>query len=231
VKVSFHGRASKAKALGGSFSGWFGGRQKWQLAEWAISLLNIQPYDRVLEIGSGSGIAVQLAARQCTLGLVCGIESDRIMVRRARRRNKVDITCGRVVISTKSLSSLPYPDRSFDKVFSINRVQFSPHLLQDLKELHRVLRPAGKLLIVRQPLGAKNKLEEEGMREDIQQRLPQQIAMAGFDVERREVRVMKPVPAYCIVGSKITSEGQRRYAVVEGRAESWLLPLATKVEN
>jgi hypothetical protein len=69
------------------------------------------------------------------------------------------------------------------------------------------------------------------MREEIQQRLPQQIAMAGFDVERREVRVMKPVPAYCIVGSKITAESQRRYATVENRVEAWLLPLATKVEN
>jgi SAM-dependent methyltransferase len=231
LKVGFHTRTAKPKGLGGSFSGWFGSHQKWQLAEWAISLLNIQPYDRVLEIGSGSGIAVQLAARHCTLGLVCGIESDPIMIRRARRRNKLDITCGRVVFAKKSVPNLPYADRSFDKAFSINRVQFSPHLLRDLKELHRVLRPAGKLLIVRQPLGAKNKVEETEMREDIQQRLPQQIAMAGFDVLRTEVRAMKSAPAYCIVGSKIPVEGQRRYAIVDNREESWLLPVTTKLEN
>lgn len=231
LKVSFHTRTAKAKGLGGSFSGWFGGRQKWQLAEWAISLLNIQPYDRVLEIGSGSGVAVQLAARHCTLGLVCGIESDPINVRRARNRNRLDITCGRVVIATKSVPNLPYPDRSFDKAFSINRVQLSTHLLGDLKELHRVLRPAGKLLIVRQLLGTKNGVEETEMQEEIQQRLPQQIAMAGFDVLRKEVQVMKSLRAYCVLGSKITAEGQRRYALPDNREESWLLPVATKVEN
>ena len=138
------------------------------------------------------------------------------MVRRSRKRNALNMTYGRVFIREGSVSDLPYPDASFDKVFSINAVQTSASQLGDLKEVRRVLRPGGKLFIVRQPLGAKNRREQDQMREDIQQRLPQQIALAGFDVVGKEVRVMTPVSAYCVVGSKTAVEPQQRIAALAG---------------
>ena len=196
--------------------GWFKPRRNRQLVEWTISMLDLQPTDRVLEIGSGSGVALQLAARCCTIGLVAGVDSDPAMVRRSRKRNALHMTYGRVFIREGSVSNLPYPDGSFDKVFSINSVQTWPSQLGDLKEIRRVLRREGKLFIVRQPLGAKSRREQDQMREDIQQRLPQQIILAGFDVTGKEVRVMRPVSAYCIVGSKTFAEPQQRIAAVAG---------------
>ena len=141
-------------------------------------------------------------------------------MRRARRRNKVDITHGRVVISTGSVSALPYPDVTYDKIFSINCVQFWPNLLHDLKELHRVLRPEGKLLIVRQLWDNENKRVKARMRDEVQQRLPQQIAMAGFDVVYKEIRLMTPSSAYCIVGNKMTVQGQQHRVIGRNR-ETW----------
>ena len=196
--------------------GWFKPRRNRQLLEWTVSVLDLQPADRVLEIGSGSGRAIQLTAKSCTLGLVAGVDSDPSMVRRSRKRNALNMTYGRVFIREGSVSDLPYPDASFDKVFSINAVQTSASQLGDLKEVRRVLRPGGKLFIVRQPLGAKNRREQDQMREDIQQRLPQQIALAGFDVVGKEVRVMTPVSAYCVVGSKTAVEPQQRIAALAG---------------
>ncbi len=213
---SFHDVVAGRSAFWSFIAGWFKPRRNRQLVEWTISLLDLQPTDRVLEIGSGSGVAVQLAARCCTLGLIAGVESDASLVRRARKRNALHMTYGRVFIREGSVSNLPYPDRSFDKVFSINSVQAWPSQLGDLKELRRVLRPDGKLFIVRQPWGAKSRREKDQMREDIQQRLPQQIALAGFDVVGKEVRVMTPVSAYCIVGSKIPATARQSIAAVGG---------------
>jgi ubiquinone/menaquinone biosynthesis C-methylase UbiE len=126
------------------------------------------------------------------------------------------MTYGRVFIREGSVSNLPYPEATFDKIFSINAAQTWSNQLGDLKEIRRVLKADGKLFIVRQPLGAKNRHERDQMREDIQQRLPQQIALAGFDVMGKEVRVMRPVSAYCIVGSKAAAEPQTRIAAVAG---------------
>ena len=207
---------AKGSACWSRIANWFKPRRSRRLVEWTISLLALQPEDRVLEIGSGSGVALQIAARCCTLGLVAGVESDPALVRRARKRNALQITYGRIFIREGSVANLPYPDRSFDKIFSINALHDWPSQLSDLKELRRVLRPEGKLFIVRQPLGTRSKREKDQMREDIQERLPQQIARAGFDVIGKEVRVMTPVSAYCIVASKMPAESQPRIAAVGG---------------
>ena len=220
MKVGFYSSTVRPKGLDGFFKGWFTKRQSRELAEWTISLLKIQPRDRVLEIGAGSGLAVEIAAKHCALGLVAGIEADPTFVRRARRRNKVNITHGRVVINTGSVTALPYPDSTYDKVFSINCVQFWPNLLHDLKELHRVLRPEGKLLIVRELWDHENKRLKAQMRDEVQERLPQRIAMAGFDVVYKEIRLMRPSSAYCIVGSKVKVQSEQQLAIGRNR-ETW----------
>jgi len=207
VKVSSSTETFRPGAFEGFFSGWLRIRQSREIAKWALSLLEIQPADRILEIGAGSGTAIELAARHCPLGLVTGIEADPFLVRRARRRNKLDIRHGRIVIGNGSVSALPYADSSFHKVYAINSVQHWPHLLRDLKEIHRVLRPDGKLVIVRHlSRGKRQSAAKVKVNDDFQERLPQQIAMAGFDVVYKEIRLMTPASAYGIVGSKIVVE-------------------------
>ena len=206
MKVSSYAQTFKPGAFDALFSGWLKVGQSREIAEWTLSLLEIQSADRIVEIGAGAGFAIQLAARSCPLGLVAGIESDPFLVRRARRRNKVDITHGRVVIGSGSVSALPYPDSSFNKAYSINTVQQWPHLLRDLKEIHRVLRPEGKLVIVRQLWESKHRNAKAQFNKDIQERLPQQIAMAGFDIAYKEIRLMTPASAYGIVGTKSSAK-------------------------
>jgi len=48
--------------------------------EWALSLLNIQPTDRILEIGYGPGWAIQQASRFTTQGLVAGVDSSETLL-------------------------------------------------------------------------------------------------------------------------------------------------------
>lgn len=43
-------------------------------ARWTIDLLDIRPHTRVLEIGSGPGVAIEYAAKQALQGHVSGID-------------------------------------------------------------------------------------------------------------------------------------------------------------
>jgi len=63
---------------------------------WAVGLLEVEPTDRVLEIGFGPGIAIRELSRQATHGLVCGVDHSAVMVRHATRRNAAAVRAGRV---------------------------------------------------------------------------------------------------------------------------------------
>ncbi len=114
---------------------------------WTVSLLALTPTDRVLEIGSGAGRALELAARQVSRGQVVGIDLSPTMVREARRRNAQAIRAGTVVVEQGDVTQLPFADHQFDKVFSIHCVYFWPDRARALAGLKRVLRPGGVLAL------------------------------------------------------------------------------------
>ncbi|HMF05224.1 MAG TPA: SAM-dependent methyltransferase, partial [Acidimicrobiia bacterium] len=69
--------------LGGRAAGWVmahrGSNRKRNV--WAAGLLDVQPEDRVLEIGFGPGIAIEATAGRATRGLVAGVDHSELMVR------------------------------------------------------------------------------------------------------------------------------------------------------
>src|SRR3981081_37103 len=74
---------------------------------WAVSLLDVQPSDRVLEIGFGPGIAVREIARRATRGQVVGIDRSAVMRAQAARRHAAAITAGRVSLTVASIDEPP----------------------------------------------------------------------------------------------------------------------------
>src|SRR6266566_3716781 len=91
---------------------------------WAVGLLDVQPDDRVLEIGFGPGVAVREVARRATSGLVVGIDHSEVMLRQARRRNAAAVRDGRVDLRLGSAEHLPGFDESFDKILAVNSLMF-----------------------------------------------------------------------------------------------------------
>lgn len=114
-------------------------------AQWTISLLNIQPHDRVLEIGFGPGVSTQLASDKASKGFVAGIDHSRAMVQAATRRNAKAIQARRLELKLGEADSLTYPDQSFDTVFSLHSIYFWPKPVECLREIKRVLKPGGLL--------------------------------------------------------------------------------------
>jgi trans-aconitate methyltransferase len=56
-------------------------------ARCVIRLLDVQPRDKVLEIGFGPGVGIQLLAKSAPEGRVAGVDCSREMVEQASARN------------------------------------------------------------------------------------------------------------------------------------------------
>jgi ubiquinone/menaquinone biosynthesis C-methylase UbiE len=115
---------------------------------WGLGRLSMKPDSVVLDIGCGGGAAVKLLAARVSKGRVWGIDHSWDMVNLARQVNKRLIESGQVVVDHGSVSDLPYADEMFDVVTAFETIEFWPNLSGDLKEVKRVLKPGGQLLVV-----------------------------------------------------------------------------------
>ena len=123
-----------------------------------LNLAKLQPGERVLDVGCGTGtLAIAAKKRVGPTGTVTGVDAAAEMIERAMKkagRARVDVT-----FQTAAAEQLPFADGSFDVVLSSLMLH---HLPRDtraagVREMHRVLRPGGRLLAVDfgRPSGAK----------------------------------------------------------------------------
>ncbi len=118
---------------------------------WTIAMLAIKPADTLLEIGFGAGKAIELAASQAIDGYVAGIDLSATMVRAAKRRNARAVKAGNVNLLQGNVASLPFADQQFDKVWSIHTLYFWWNSLASLREIYRVLKLNGVVMLTLSP--------------------------------------------------------------------------------
>jgi SAM-dependent methyltransferase len=121
-----------------------------QRNRWVVSLLDVQPAGRVLEIGFGPGVAIAELAR-AGAGHVYGIDHSEVMLRQASRRNAAAIRAGRVTLLNASADQLPPHLGPFDVILAVNSLGFWPAPGERLAELRQRLAPGGRIAVVSQP--------------------------------------------------------------------------------
>ena len=147
------GQGHHPRGAAGSVTGWvFAHRpSNRQRNHWVVSLLRVQPADRVLEIGFGPGLAVAELAR-AGAAHVYGIDHSAVMLQQATRRNAAAIRSGRVTLLNASVDQLPpVLDGPFDAILAVNSLGFWPAPAERLAELRRRLAPGGRIAVVSQP--------------------------------------------------------------------------------
>ncbi|MFS0654768.1 class I SAM-dependent methyltransferase [Bacillus sp. 179-C3.3 HS] len=115
--------------------------------QWTIQLLNIQENDRILEIGTGRGTTLSKVAENLDRGKVYGVDASHHMIKYAKRKNKKLVDQNKAVIRLGKAENLPFEDRSFNKLFTVQTIYYLSDLEQVLKEVYRVLQVDGEVFL------------------------------------------------------------------------------------
>ena len=118
------------------------------VTRWGLSHTSINKNDTILDIGCGGGKTVNTLAKIATEGKIYGIDYSEVSVAVAINTNKKLINAGRVEIVHASAESLPFPNNMFNLVTAIESYYFWPDLVNTLKEIRRVLKPGGSLILI-----------------------------------------------------------------------------------
>ncbi len=120
--------------------------------------LALEPTDRVLEVGFGSGDLIGHMAPVVRQGSVAGVDVSPDMVAVGAKRLASLVGAGRVDLRCAGAEALPYDDGYFTKACTVNTVYFWPEPAEALRELARVLHPGGRLVVAFSPAEAMRKM-------------------------------------------------------------------------
>jgi phosphatidylethanolamine/phosphatidyl-N-methylethanolamine N-methyltransferase len=110
----------------------------------AIRLLDIQPDERILEVGIGTGLNLPLYPRRCRL---TGIDISERMLQKAQAKVE-ELGLDTVTLKVMDASAMDFGDNEFDRALATYVISAVPDPLGVLREMRRVVKPGGAIVIL-----------------------------------------------------------------------------------
>jgi SAM-dependent methyltransferase len=136
-------------------SGWVG--KRWMahmfnsanrtMLDAAVEAVDAKPGERIVDAGFGGGYALDRLRERVAPQRPVGVEIAVAMIEAGRAR-----WGDTVELHLSDVAAMPFPDGWCDGVLSVNTLYFWPDPLAALREIRRVLRPGGRLVLgIRSP--------------------------------------------------------------------------------
>ncbi len=111
-----------------------------------VDLVDLRPGERAVDIGAGLGAGAMRAA--ATGAVVIAVEPTPLMRRALRVRRSVSRRRASVDVVDGAAEQIPVGDRTIDAIWAVNTMHHWVDIERGIAEIARVLRPAGRVLLV-----------------------------------------------------------------------------------
>jgi cyclopropane fatty-acyl-phospholipid synthase-like methyltransferase len=170
--------------------------------EWTVSLLKLEPHFTVLEIGCGPGLAIKACSKKVTDGMVIGLDHSEVMVFQSKKRLAKEIAEKKVRIMHDNLYNLSNSSLQiqFNRIYSLNVVQFFPDIDIAFQQIHRLLSDGGMVATTFQPRSS-NPTRSQALA--MADKIKHAMINNGFtEIQTQELPLAK-APAVCVTGIKV----------------------------
>ena len=123
------------------------GRDRYWRRE-AIRATVLPPKGRLLDICTGTADMALEATRQFPEARIAGVDFSRPMISLGLAKVERGNLASRISLQVAPAEALPFPDESFDAATVAFGLRNVPDRLRGLREMHRILRPAGHAVIL-----------------------------------------------------------------------------------
>ncbi len=114
------------------------------LQKHAILSMDIQPDEKILDVGIGTGLSLPIYPKHC---MVTGIDLSRSMLEKARQK-KEKHSLHHVTLMEMDACDLEFEDDTFDQVIATFVVSVVPDPVKALREMKRVCKPGKPIMLV-----------------------------------------------------------------------------------
>ncbi len=137
-------------------------KSHYEVTGWALDFLTFQENNQILDIGCGGGATLKRMSEYIHTGHLTGVDYSKVSVDLSREFNVEDIQSGKMEVLEASVENLPFEEKTFDKIVTVESFYFWPAPVENLKEVFRVLKEGGTFLLVAE-IYQKDDLKKEVM--------------------------------------------------------------------
>lgn len=141
-------QCQKPTGLLGRFVLWRMNASHSSVTDWGLTHVFVEKNFTVLDVGCGGGRTIGKLAMAATEGKVFGVDYSEEAVVASKRTNARLVVADRVEVRNGSVSKLPFQDGMFDLVTAVETHFWWPDLAGDMREVFRVVKPGGKLIVI-----------------------------------------------------------------------------------